>query len=86
MFWLAIVINIVVQLVFHPAIVGGNDFLSLASAITGRSVAFLLLPFIVLGITNAITSFTNKPIKYKISILWAAWLIFFIVSNWGYLV
>jgi hypothetical protein len=83
MFWLAIVINIVVQLIFHPAIVGGDDFLSFASAITGRSVAFLLLPFIVLGITNAITSFTKKPIKYKISILWAAWLIFFIVSTWA---
>jgi hypothetical protein len=85
MFWLSVVINVVVQLTFHPVMVGGNNPVSLASAIAGRSFALLLLPFIALGIINAIAFFTKKSIRYKIPILWVAWLIFFTISTLSYL-
>jgi len=84
MFWLSIVINIIIQLVLHPAIPGSNDFVSYASAIVGRAVAFLLLPFLALGVMNTITYFTKKPLRYKTHMLWIAWFIFFVISTLSY--
>ena len=43
MFWLSLAINVVIQAVFHPFVAGGNDTVSLASALVGRAIAFLLL-------------------------------------------
>ncbi len=85
MFWLSIVINCIIQYLFHPTVIGGNDFLSFASAIVGRATAFLLLPFFALGIMNLIAYFAQKPISYKVPILWTFWLIFFVVSTLSYL-
>jgi hypothetical protein len=85
MFWLSIAINIIIQIVFHPFVAGGNDAVSLASALIGRAVAFLLLPFITLGITRLATYFTKRPIRQETIILWIAWTIFFIVSTLSYL-
>ena len=85
MFWVSVLINIIVQLVFHPTISGGNNSVSFASAIAGRAFAFLLLPFLALGIMNLITYFTKKPIKHKTPVLWLSWLDFFVVSTLSYL-
>lgn len=84
MFCLSVVINIILQIMFHPSVAGGADSISLASAIIGRAIAFLILPLVVLGILTVIVHFTKKPIRYKVYILWAFWLIFFAVSTWGY--
>ena len=81
MFWLSVAINIIIQIVFHPFVAGGNDAVSLASALIGRAVAFLLLPFIALGITRLITYFTKRPVGQETIILWVAWAIFFVVST-----
>lgn len=85
MFWLAVAINVVIQVIFHPFIAGGNNVVPLASAITGRAVAFLLLPLIALGITRLITRYTKRPVKKEKNILWIAWTIFFVVSTSSYL-
>ena len=84
-FWLSIAINIIIQVVFHPFVAGGTDAISLASALVGRAVAFLLLPFFALGITRLITYFTKRPIKQETTILWFAWAIFFVISTRSYL-
>ncbi len=76
MFWLSVAINITIQFIFHPFAAGGNDFTSLASAILGRAIAFLLLPLIALGIMRMITYFTKRSIKRKATILWLAWTVF----------
>lgn len=85
MFWLSIAINILIQVVFHPFVAGGIDAVSLASALIGRAIAFLLLPFFALGITRMITYFTKCLIRQETIILWVAWAIFFVVSTLSYL-
>jgi hypothetical protein len=50
----------------------------------GRAVAFLLLPFLALGVMNTITYFTKKPLRYKTHMLWIAWFIFFVISTLSY--
>lgn len=84
MFWLSIVANVIIQVVLHPLVAGGNNFVSLASAIVGRAIAFLLLPLLVLGILNAITYFIKKPIRYKAVALWISWIFFFVTSTLSY--
>lgn len=71
MFWLSVAISIIIQIVFHPFIAGGNA-VPLASALIGRSVAFLLLPLIALGIIRLVTYFTKRSIKQQTIILWIA--------------
>ncbi len=85
MFWLSMVINIAIQYALHPAIVGGNNFISLASALTGRAVAFLLLPLMALGVMKLITYFTKRPVKQQNVVMWSAWSVFFVVSTLSYL-
>jgi hypothetical protein len=85
MFWLSVVINIIIQIIFHPFIAGGNDAVSLVSALAGRAIAFLLLPLIALGIMRLIRAFTKRAIKQKTPILWFAWAVFFVVSTLSYL-
>ena len=85
MFWLSVAINIIIQVVFHPFVAGGTDAISLASALVGRAVAFLLLPFFALGIIRLITYFTKRLIKQEIAILWIAWSVFFVISTLSYL-
>lgn len=85
MFWLSVAINIVIQVVIHPFVSGGNDAISLVSALVGRAVAFLLLPLISLGIMRLITYSTKHPIRQETVVLWFAWTVFFIISTLSYL-
>jgi hypothetical protein len=84
MFWLAVAINIIIQVVFNPFGAGGSNPISLASALTGRAVAFLLLPFMALIMMRLITYFTKRPIKKETAVLWFFWTIFFVVSTLSY--
>ena len=76
MFWLSVAVNIIIQVVFHPFVSGGNNAISLVSALVGRAVAFLLLPLISLGIVRLITCFTKHSIRQETVILWSAWTVF----------
>ena len=59
--------------------------MSLASAIVGRAVAFLLLPLVALGVVKLITYFTKRAIRRNAIIMWTAWVIFFVISTLSYL-